>query len=127
MTRKKWHEVYPYGTKEGDEEAKVFRALSRHAKYDFRSTGALEKATGLSQTRIEEIIDKYVNHFSPPLIIPHPKNEDHWAYWERCTDILKKDKRNLSQRDQDDRVNKHLGTTTCTTCDGGDDCDDCDQ
>lgn len=123
MLPKKWHEVYPYGTKEGDEEAKVFRALSRHQKYDYRSTGAIQQATGLSQQRIEEIIDKYMNHFNPPLIVAHPTNEDHWAYWERCPDQLKKDRRNISQKEQDRRVDKHLGTSC--TCGPNQGCTNC--
>lgn len=109
MQPKKWHEVYPHGTKEGDEEAKLFRALCRHHKYDYRSISALVQATGLSQQRVEEIIDKYVNKITPPLIYPHPTNEDHWGYWERCADQVKTDRRNISQKDQDRRVDKHLG------------------
>lgn len=105
---KKWTEVYPYGTKEGDEEAKVFRALARHAKYEFRSTGAIIKATGLSRERVEEIIDKYVNNFKPPLIYAHPSNEEHWGYWERCPDVLPKDNRGVSQKDKDMRIDKQL-------------------
>lgn len=105
---KKWHEVYPYGTKEGDEEAKVFRSLSRHSKYDWRSTGAIVKDTGLTRERVEEIIDKYVNKVRPALIYAHPSNEDHWGYWERVPDVLKKDNRNISAKDKDSRVDKHL-------------------
>ena len=125
MQPKKWHEVYPYGTKEGDEEAKVFRALSRHHKFDYRSTGAIQQATGLGQDRIEEIIDKYMNQFSPPLIYQHPTNEDHWGYWERCG-LPKQDKRNISQRDQDRRVSKHLGCSQCDPSVAGSSCD-CDD
>jgi hypothetical protein len=105
---KKWYEVYPYGTKEGDEEAKVFRSLSRHSKFDWRSTGAIVKATGLPRERVEEIIDKYVNKVKPPLIYAHPSNEDHWGYWERVPDVLKKDNRGISQKDKDNRIDKHL-------------------
>jgi hypothetical protein len=105
---KKWTEVYPYGTKQGDEEAKVFRALARHPKFDYRSTGAISKDTGLSKERVEEIIDKYVNKVKPPLIYPHSTNEDHWGYWERCPDVLKKDKRNTSDKDKDNRIDKHI-------------------
>lgn len=105
---KKWTEVYPYGTKQGDEEAKVFRALARHQKFDYRSTGAIVKDTGLSRERVEEIIDKYVNKVKPPLIYPHLTNEDHWGYWERCPDVLKKDKRNTSDKDKDNRIDKHM-------------------
>lgn len=129
---KKWTEVYPYGTKEGDEEAKFFKALARHSKYDYRSTSALIKATGLDRSRIEEIIDKYTNRFDPQLVYPHPSNEDHWGYWERCQDQLKSDNRNLSQKDQDGRVAKHLQGSnsmidgTCPNgCDPDDGCSNC--
>ena len=114
---KKWYEVYPYGTKEGDEEAKVFRALSRHPKFDYRSTGAIIKATGISRERIEEVIDKYIN-FNPPLIFAHPTNEEHWGYWERCPDRIQDDDRDISEKDKEARIDKHLsgadmiGTTT---------------
>ena len=104
---KKWHEVYPYGTKEGDQEAQVFRALSRNPKYEYRSTSALIKETGLSRERIEEVLDKYMS-YSPPLIYPHDKNEDHWGYWERCPDRVPADKRNISKKDQDARVAKKI-------------------
>lgn len=124
MEPKKWHEVYPYGTREGEEEAKVFRALSRHHKYEYRSTGAIQKATGLERERIEEILDKYMNKVSPPLIYPHPTNEDHWGYWERCADQIKKDRRNISQKEQDRRVDKHLGCSNCDPADCSCDCDD---
>lgn len=120
MNPKKWTEVYPYGTKEGDEEAKFFRCLARHPKYDYRSISQMVKDTGLTRERIEEIIDKYANKFTPPLVYPHPSNEDHWGYWERCKDQLKTDKRNISDKDQDNRVKKHLGQS----CDGK--CDGCD-
>lgn len=108
---KKWYDVYPYGTKEGDEEAKVFRSLSRHSKFDWRSTSAIMKATGLTRERVEEIIDKYVNRVKPPLIYAHPTNEDHWGYWERVPEVLKKDDRNISTKDKDARVGKHLNSS----------------
>ena len=108
---KKWTEVYPYGTKEGDEEARFFRALARHPKYDYRSTVALMKDAKLSRQRIEEIIDKYVNKISPQLIFPHLTNEDHWGYWERCENRLDDDKRDISKKDKDSRVDKHLSGT----------------
>jgi hypothetical protein len=126
---KKWPEVYPHGTKEGDEEAKFFKALARHHKFQYRSIAALQQSTGLPRERIEEMIDKYTNRYDPPLIYPHPTNEDHWGYWERCQDQLKTDKRNISQKDQDGRVDKHLqgnsmvGGGTCGCDDDG--CSNC--
>lgn len=109
MTKpKKWTDVYPYGTKEGDEEAAVFRALARHPKYDFRSTSAIVKSTGLSNERVEEILEKYCSRIQPPLIYPHPTNEDHWGYWERCPEVLQKDNRSVSQKDKDSRIDRQL-------------------
>lgn len=110
---KKWTEVYPYGTKEGDEEAKVFRTLARSPKFDYRSTGAIVKATGLTRERVEEIIDKYAK-YKPPIIYPHPTNEDHWGYWERCPEVLKRDKRGISDKDKDSRVDKHIAGNSLT-------------
>jgi len=109
---KRWTELYPYGTKEGDEEAKFFRALARHNKFEYRSTGAIVKETGLSRERVEEIIDKYVNKTKPPLIYPHSTNDEHWGYWERCPEVLKKDKRSLSEKDKDKRIDQHSSTNT---------------
>ncbi len=108
---KKWYDVYAYGTKEGEEEAKFFRFLVRHQTYTWRSTAAIVQGTGLSQERVEEIIDKYVNQVNPPLLYPHPSNEDHWGYWERNLSVLEKDERNISTKDKDNRVNKHMSGT----------------
>lgn len=107
---KKWHEVYPYGTKQGDEEAKIFRALSRHSKFDYRSISALEKSTGLERERIEEIIDKYATQYDPPLIYAHPSQDDHWGYWERCLNDIKGPEKSISSQDKQNRIDKHLGT-----------------
>lgn len=104
---KKWYDVYPYGTKEGDEEAKVFRALSRHKKFDYRSTGMIIKETGLSRERIEEIIDKYIS-CEPPLVYPHPSNEEHWGYWERVPDQVQDKSKTISGNDKESRIDKHL-------------------
>jgi hypothetical protein len=120
---KKWTEIYPYGTKEGDEEAKVFRALARHAKFDYRSTGAIVKATGLSRERVEEIIDKYHNKITPPLIYPHSTNEDHWGYWERCPEVLKADKRGISDKDKDNRIDRQI-SGACDAVDDNQSADD---
>jgi len=119
-TPKKWHEVYPYGTKEGDEEAKVFRSLSRHSKFEYRSTGAIIKATGLPRERVEEIIDKYAEQIDPPLIYPHPNQDDHWGYWERCG-LPKTSKKSISGQDQQNRIDKHLVTTPDMVVSKGDD------
>lgn len=117
---KKWTEVYPYGTKEGDEEARFFKELARHPKWDYRSTSQLIKSTGLSKERIEEIISKYAENYTPPLVYPHPSNDDHWGYWERCPDQVKTDYRGISRKDKDQRIDKQLnGVSPSTTGVGG--------
>ena len=109
---KKWHTIYPYGSKDGDEEAKVFKSLARHPKFTWRSTAAIVKDTGLSRARVEEIIDKYTNKIKPALIYAHPSNEDHWGYWERVPEVLKKDNRGVSKKDKDNRINKQITGNT---------------
>lgn len=111
---KKWTEIYPYGTKAGDDEAKFFRFLAR-SEHDYRSVGSILKATQLSHQRVEEIIDKYVNQVSPPLLYAHPTNDDHWAYWERCKCRLGGEKKNIDQKDKDRRIDKHLGLADMTS------------
>ena len=138
---KKWTEVYPQGTKEGNEESKLFRALARNPKYEWRTVAHLAKQTGLSRQRVEEIIDKYHNKYDPPLIYPHSSNEDMWGYWERIPEKeWKKDLRTTPQKDQENRINQQIGASQIDTtdancscgghdpnndpCDG--DCGDCD-
>lgn len=111
----KWTDAYPYGTKEGDEESKVFRVLAR-GSHDFQSTSHITKASGLTRQRVEEIIDKYVNKVKPSLIIPNIENDESWAYWERVPDLLRKDERNISQKDMDKRIDRQL-LKKDTTCD----------
>ena len=100
---KKWINVYPQGTKEGDQEQKFFIALARHPKYDFRSVSALSKESGLNEDRVEEIIQKY---YDKGMIFQNPKNEDQWGYWERCTELLNADDTSISKQDKDDRIDE---------------------
>jgi len=81
----KWYEVYPQGTPEGDQEQKFFTSLAR-SQWDWRTTAALARETGLPVTDIEAIIEKY----RPlGLVIQHPDHADQWGYWERVgTDAL---------------------------------------
>lgn len=104
---KKWHEVYPYGTKEGSEESKLFRALSR-SKFDWRSIKALVAETQLDRKRVEEIINKYAFQTTPPLIVQSSTNDENWAYWERVK--TKKDTRSISEKDKDKRIDRQLQT-----------------
>jgi len=101
---KKWVNVYPQGTTEGNEEQKFFIALARHPKFCWRSVSALSKESGLSLQRVEEIIQKYYNK---GMIFQNPKAEDQWAYWERVPDLVPKDK-SLVQKDHEKRLSDKL-------------------
>lgn len=98
-----WYDVYPQGTKEGDEEAKFFKVLARDPQYKWRSTSAIASGAGLSKKRTEEIISKYVKK---GLILQSTKNESNWAYWERVPKSLatRLDDRSIGQKDKDSRV-----------------------
>ncbi len=104
---KKWTDVYPQGTKDGDEEAAFFKTLGRDPNWDWRSTKAIVKGSKLPQERVEELIEKYTNT-TPPLVYPHPKNEDQWGYWERVPDQVPEDDEGLSKADKKNRIGNHL-------------------
>lgn len=97
-----WFDVYPQNTKEGDEEAKVFTALARNTKWDWRSASALAKETGLDKIRIEEILYKY---HKKGIVFQNPKNDDQWGYWSNVPDMLKNKQKSISQEDLDNRLN----------------------
>lgn len=101
----KWLDVYPQGTKEGNEEQSFFIALGRHPKYQWRSTAAIAKESGLQVDRVEEIIAKY---YKKGMVFQNPKNEDQWGYWERCPEMLKDDSKSVVQMDHKKRINDAL-------------------
>lgn len=100
---KKWTDVYPQGTKEGDEEARFFRSLARHPKYDWRSTAAIAKESGLDQRRVEEIAAKYLKK---SMVFQNPSNEEQWGYWERVPQMLPDGYLSASDADKNRRVKK---------------------
>ena len=100
---KKWTDVYPQGTKEGNEEQRFFIALARQPEYKWRSVAALAKESNLTKERVEEIISKY---YKKNMIFASPKAEDHWGYWERVPECLEQDHGSLAQTDQKKRIDK---------------------
>lgn len=109
---KKWTEVYPQGTKEGDEEQRFFIALARHPEWPYRSTSVIVDESGLPVERVEELIEKYLKM---GLIFSHDTNEDHWIYWERAPEVdpdILKTKKPLVRADQDRRIKKYLSQTS---------------
>ena len=113
---KKWTEVYPQGTKEGNEEQKFFISLARNPKFEWRSTGMIQKETGLPRKRVEEIIAKYLK---AGLIIASPTKEEHWAYWERVPGMLKDTTKSITDKDQNNRMDKQLDGSTDMVTFGG--------
>jgi hypothetical protein len=100
---KKWNEVYPQGTKEGDEEQSVFISLARHPNWTFRSLAAIAKESNLSKQRVEEILFKYLKK---NMVFQNPKNEDQWAYWEREPSLVPTIDKSIVQTDYSNRINK---------------------
>ena len=101
MQPKRWTDVYPQGTAEGNEEQKAFIALARHPEYEWRSVAAVAKESGLSKQRVEEILQKY---YKKGMVFQSPKNEDLWGYWERVPDMLKDDGGSITEKDHEERV-----------------------
>ena len=99
----KWTDVYPQGTKAGEEEYRFFKSLARNSKYEWRSTSGIAKEADLTKGRVEEIIKKYLKK---GMVFQNAKNEDLWAYWERVKDLLPKDDKSISKTDQDKRIDK---------------------
>jgi len=102
QTPPRWHEIYPQGTPQGNDEVKFFRALARHPQYEWRSIGAISKESGLPRGTVEAIVAKY---HPMGVIVQSEKNEDSYAYWERVKTKKKKDQ-SLVKQDQDQRVKK---------------------
>lgn len=76
----KWVDVYPQGTKDGNDEQKLFVALERHKEYKWRTVAALAKEAGLTPLRVEQILDKY---YKKGMVVQNPKSHEQWGYWER--------------------------------------------
>jgi len=97
----KWTSVYPQGTKEGDEEQRLFIALSRNPKWKFRSITHLAKEANLTKERVEKILQKY---HKKNMVFSNPKQEEQWAYWERAPELLPDDEKSLVEKDQEKRI-----------------------
>ena len=99
-----WCDVYPHGTKEGDEELAFFICLARNPKYVWRSAKGIATDINIAVERVEQIIEKY---YKLGMVFPSPSNEDNWGYWERVPAIsLPKDTQSVIQKDHKDRMKK---------------------
>lgn len=102
---KKWADVYPQGTREGDEEARFFRSLARNPKYEWRSTAALAKESALTLKRVEDIIAKYLKM---KMVFQNPRNDEHWGYWERVPHMIPDSDISVSDDDKEKRISRAL-------------------
>ena len=112
---KKWTQIYPQNTPEGNEEQRFFAGknrqsgLARHPKWTWRSTKALVQESGLSLERVEEIINKYYNL---GMIVMSKAKPDHWGYWERdevkAQILSEMNSKSIADDDKSSRINDHL-------------------
>lgn len=102
----KWIDVYPQGTKSGDEEQRFFICLARHPTYTWRSVAAIAKEASLTEERVEQIISKY---FKKKMVYQNPDVEDQWGYWERVLtkkpDLIPDLPTSISGTDKKNRIN----------------------
>ena len=103
---KKWINVYPAGTTEGNDEARLFKGngkcgLARHPKFDWRTVSSLAKESGLTDERVEEILDKYVKL---GMVFQSPKNPEMFVYWERATDLVPDVEQSIANTDKKKRI-----------------------
>ena len=97
----KWTDVYPQGTKAGDEEQRLFISLARNAKFIWRSVAALAKEANLTPERCEEILAKY---HKKGMVFQNPKSEDQWSYWERTPELLPSVDKSIASNDKNTRI-----------------------
>ena len=101
MNLKPWYDVYPYGTKEGDEECRFFCAIARHPDFKYRSVEKLAEESRLSKSRVEEIITKYA---PSGMVTQNPKEPDQWGYFERVG--IKKSESDILDEEHNARLKK---------------------
>jgi hypothetical protein len=102
LTPPKWWEVYPQGTARGSEEAKLFRSLCRNPNYVWRSAKALADNTGLSKTRVEEIL---LHYFQLGVVLQKEDNPELWGYWENVKPELRRaTHQTIGEKDKEQRL-----------------------
>lgn len=102
---KKWWQIYS-----NDDEKRFFvgkdgkSGLVRNQEYEWRSTEALARESGLSKARTEQLIDKY---HKAGLVIQHSKDPEKWGYWEKVAPHLaNQTKKSVADEDKDKRIDK---------------------
>lgn len=106
----KWTNVYPQGTKAGDEIQRFFIALTRNPRWEWRSVAQLAIESKLTEKRVEELINEYYNK---GMIFQNPKNEIYWGYWERVPEMLPKNDGTITDKDQKSRIKNIIKPQCC--------------
>jgi len=97
-----WYDIYPKGTKEGDEEQKIFTSLARNSKWVWRSVSAISKEINISKENVEAVLFKY---FKKGMVFQNPKNEEQWGYWANVPEMLaKNNKKSIGTEDLEKRL-----------------------
>jgi len=107
----KWHKIY-----RTDEEKCVFvgkdgqsgliRAVDKTTgkRFEWRSTDALARESGLSKKRVEEILEYYCNK---KIVRQHSKDPEKWGYWEVVGP--EKEDPDVVAKDHESRIEKATG------------------
>lgn len=107
---KKWWQVYA-----NDEEKRFFvgkdgnSGLCRKGDFEWRSIEALARESGLTKSRVEEIVDKYQK---AGLVVQHAKDPEKWGYVHKVGSPASAAKSDVVKGDQKDRVDKAKTGTT---------------
>ncbi len=87
-----------------DGQSGLIRARDKDGKhYDWRSTDALARESGLSKKRVEEILDHWCKK---GVVRQHSKDPEKWGYWENVG--AEKPDPDPVLKDHEDRVDKQL-------------------
>lgn len=73
--------------------------------FDYRSVAALIKESGLTEQRVEQILNKYLKK---GLVIQSTNKIDHYAYWRLAKNQGGEKKKSLAQSDKDKRMAKGM-------------------
>ena len=102
MEPKKWTEVYPHGTKEGDEEVDFWYAIARDRSTEWLSVSQIARTSRLPELRVKQLITKY-SSFQPPLVIVCPSLPGYFGYWQRVPDSIE-EKISITKKDHINRI-----------------------
>jgi len=108
--QKKWWQVYANDDEKRffvgkDGKSGLIRGKDKNgADFDWRTTDKLASESGLTKTRVEQIIDKY---HKAGLVLQHPKDPEKWGYWEKVApQMANLQKKTIAEEDKEKRIDK---------------------